>query len=307
MKNLLRKMAGAFGGILGASSTRSEKASTQLDEPKPLKMLGNYELGKKLGKGAMGDVYLAKDLINNREVAIKTMVLTGNFDSEQMSDIKSRFFREAEIAERMDHPNIVTVYDMGEEDDVAYIAMEVILGKDLEQNTRPGNLLSYPTVLKIIACAADALGYAHEQDVVHRDVKPGNIMYDPDTGSVKVMDFGISRITTEAKTKLGIVFGTPYYMSPEQLRGLKIGGASDIFSLGTTMYQLLSGKLPFEGSSTIELMSRIAKEQHADILTHCPDLPPGVGTVINRALEKDIEKRFHSGQEMAEAIRQCMA
>lgn len=255
----------------------------------------------------MGDVYLARDVINNREVAIKTMVLTGNFDTEQMEDIKSRFFREAEIAERMDHPNIVTVYDMGEEDDVAYIAMEVIQGKDLEQNTKPGNLLPYANVLNIIACAADALGYAHEQDIVHRDVKPGNIMYDPVTGSVKVMDFGISRITTEAKTKLGIVFGTPYYMSPEQLRGLKIGGASDLFSLGTTMYQLLSGKLPFEGSSTIELMSRIAKDPHADILAHCPDLPSGIGKVINRALEKEIGNRFHSGQEMAEAIRQCIA
>ena len=307
MKNLFRKMIGGLGGILGNSSVLPENGIAQLDNPDAVRMLGSYELGKKLGKGAMGDVYLARDVINNREVAIKTMVLTGNFDTEQMEDIKSRFFREAEIAERMDHPNIVTVYDMGEEGDVAYIAMEVIQGKDLENYTKPDNLLPYEQVLNIMARAADALGYAHEQDVVHRDVKPGNIMYDPVTGSVKVMDFGISRITTEAKTKLGIVFGTPYYMSPEQLRGLKIGGASDLFSLGTTMYQLLSGKLPFSGNSTIELMSCIAKASHIDILEHCPDLPPGISKVLNRALEKEIEKRFHSGQEMAEAIRQSIA
>lgn len=306
MKNWFRKLIGGAGREQINPPSGLNNSTTQLVAPQPLRKLENYELGEKLGTGAMGYVYLARDLLNDREVAIKTMVLTGNFDAEQVADIKSRFFREAEIVERMNHPNIVSVYDMGEEDEVAYISMEVIKGHDLEAHTKPGRLLSYSQVLNIIACAADALGYAHEQDVVHRDIKPGNIMYDPDTGIVKVMDFGISRITTEAKTKLGVVFGTPYYMSPEQLRGLKIGGASDLFSLGTTMYQLLSGKLPFEGNSTIEVMSRIAKEAPTDILTLCPDLPPGVGKVINRALEKEIEHRFHSGQEMAEAIRQCI-
>ena len=305
MKNLLRKMVGGLGGLMGSSSSQASADHPIVVEQK--RMLGNYELGRKLGDGAMGAVYLAKDAINDREVAVKTMALSGTFEAEQLADIKSRFFREAEIVERMEHPNIVTVYDMGEEDGLAYISMELIKGGDLEAHTKPNNLLPYPKVLEIIACAADALGYAHEQDVVHRDVKPGNIMYDPVSGTVKVMDFGISRITTEAKTKLGVVLGTPYYMSPEQLRGLKIGGPSDIFSLGTSLYQLLAGKLPFEGKSTMEVMSRIAKEPHVNILTLRPDLPPAVGKIVDRAMEKEIDNRFRSGQEMAEAIRLCLA
>ena len=305
MKNLLRKVVGGLGGILGTPSPQTGANHPVAAEPK--RMLAHYELGRKLGDGAMGAVYLAWDTLNQREVAVKTMALSGTFDAEQLADIKSRFFREAEIIERMEHPNIVAVYDMGEEDDLAYISMELIKGSDLECHTKPDNLLPYKTVLEIIACAADALGYAHEQDVVHRDVKPGNIMYDPVSGVVKVMDFGISRITTEAKTKLGVVLGTPYYMSPEQLRGLKITGSSDIFSLGISLYQLLAGRRPFDGKSAMEVMGQIAKAPHVDILTLRPDLPPAVGKIIDRALEKEIENRFHSGQEMAAAIRQCLA
>ena len=305
MKNLLRKMVGGLGGILGRPSSGAGSDHPVVDEQKP--MLANYELGRKLGDGAMGAVYLARDTTNGREVAVKTMDLSENFEADELADIKSRFFREAEIIERLDHPNIVTVYGMGEENDLAYISMEFLEGRDLEFHTLPGNLLPYPKVLSIIACVADALGYAHEQNVVHRDVKPGNIMYDPVSETVKVMDFGISRITTESRTKLGIVLGTPYYMSPEQLRGLKIGGASDIFSLGTSLYQLLAGKLPFEGKSAMEVMSRIAKEPHIDILTLRPDLPPAVGKIVDRALAKEIEQRFQSGHEMSEALRLCLA
>lgn len=305
MKNLLRKIVGGLGGSLGGASSQASVSHPIVAEQK--RMLGGYELGRKLGDGAMGAVYLAKDALNNREVAVKTMALSGTFDAEQLVDIKSRFFREAEIVERMEHPNIVSVYDMGEEDELAYISMELIKGSDLECHTRPDNLLPYQKVLEIIACAADALGYAHEQDIVHRDVKPGNIMYDPVSGVVKVMDFGISRITTETKTKLGVVLGTPYYMSPEQLRGLKITGSSDIFSLGISLYQLLAGKRPFDGKSAMEVMGQIAKEPHVDILTLRPDLPPAVGKIVDRALEKEITNRFQSGQEMAAAIRQCLA
>ncbi len=305
MKNLLRKIANGLGGILGSSSSQASTDHPIVTEQK--RMLGNYELGRKLGDGAMGAVYLARDAISGREVAVKTMALSETFEAEQLADIKSRFFREAEIIERLEHPNIVAVYDMGEEDELAYISMELLQGKDLEGHTKTDNLLPYTKVLEIIACVADALGYAHEQNVVHRDVKPGNVMYDPVSGTVKVMDFGISRITTESKTKLGVVLGTPYYMSPEQLRGLKIGGASDIFSLGISLYQMLAGKLPFEGKTAMEVMSRIAKEPHIDILALRPDLPPCVGKIVDRALEKEIEQRFNNGQEMAEAIRLCMA
>lgn len=305
MKNLLNRMVNGLGGILGNSSSQASVSHPAVSEQK--QMLGGYELGRKLGDGAMGAVYLAWDAVNKREVAVKTMALSQTFDAEQLADIKSRFFREAEIIERLDHPNIVAVYDMGEDGELAYISMELIKGRDLDANTKPDNLLPYQKVLEIIACAADALNYAHKQDVVHRDVKPGNIMYDPVSGTIKVMDFGISRITTESKTKLGVVLGTPYYMSPEQLRGLKIGPSSDIFSLGISLYQMLAGQLPFTGKSTMEVMSHIAKDPHVDILTLRPDLPPAVGKIVDRALEKEIEQRFKNGQEMAEAIRQCLA
>lgn len=304
MKNLLRKV---FGGA-GLAGERPSQASP--DHPvvsESRRMLGLYELGRKLGDGAMGAVYQAHDPVADREIAIKTMALTEAFEPEALADIKSRFFREAEIIERLEHPGIVAVYDMGEEGGLAYIAMELLHGHDLEVNTKPGQLLPYPEVLDIIARAADALGYAHEQNVVHRDVKPGNIMYDPKTRAVKVMDFGVSRITTESRTKLGVVLGTPYYMSPEQLRGLKIGPASDIFSLGISLYQLLAGRLPFTGKSAMEVMGKIAKEPHEDILAVRPELPPCVGKIIDRAMAKEIDDRFRTAQEMAGAIRECMA
>jgi serine/threonine-protein kinase len=154
---------------------------------------------------------------------------------------------------------------------------------------------------------ADALGYAHSLNVVHRDIKPANIMYDPETDAVKVTDFGIARITDSSKTKTGMVLGTPSYMSPEQLSGIKIEGQSDLFSLGVSLYQLACGKLPFEGDSMAQLMFRIANEPHTDILKINPDVPPCVVAIINKALAKKVEDRYKSGSEMAEAIRQCAA
>jgi serine/threonine protein kinase len=305
MKNLLHKLFGGKGGILGTAPAQASVSHPVVEEPK--RMLGIYELGKKLGDGAMGAVYLARDPMTGREVAIKTMALADTFEPEILADIKSRFFREAEIIERMEHPNIVAVYDMGEEEDLAFISMELLKGRDLDAHTKPDNLLPWREVLNIIAHVADALGYAHEQNVVHRDIKPGNIMYDAGSSAIKVMDFGISRITTESKTKLGVVLGTPYYMSPEQLRGLKVGPASDLFSLGVSLYQLLAGHLPFTGKNAMEVMGKIAKEPHADILSVRPELPPCVGQLVDRTMAKEIEQRFSSGREMAEAIRQCQA
>jgi serine/threonine-protein kinase len=294
-------MVKGLGEILGTPAAESDAGQETVSREN--QTLGNFKLGRKLGDGSMGTVYLAKEISSGREVAVKTMALSDNFEV----DVQSRFFREAEIIQRLAHPNIVAVYEMGEEEGLAYISMELLKGTDLEGHTKPDNLLPYPLILNIIACVADALDYAHKQDVVHRDIKPGNIMYDAGSGTIKVMDFSVSRITTESKTKLGVVLGTPYYMSPEQLKGLKIGGASDIFSLGISLYQLLAGKLPFEGMTPMSVMSRIAKEPHVDILTIRPDLPPAVGKIIDRALEKEIENRFQNGQEMANAIRQCLA
>lgn len=292
--------------ILGGASGRGNDSTMKLDRAgisKP--MLGRYEIEKELGKGAMGVVYLGKDPKISRVVAIKTMALSQEFEADELDEVKERFFREAETAGRLNHPNIVTMYDAGEEHDLAYIAMEFLKGKDLAAYTKPGNLLPMPVVLDIMAKVADALDFAHSQNVVHRDIKPHNIMYDSESKTVKVTDFGIARITDSSKTKTGMVLGTPSYMSPEQLAGMKIEGRSDLFSLGVSLYQLICGTLPFQGDSMAQLMYRIANEQPVSITKIKPDVPRCVVKVINKALEKEVDKRFQSGQEMAQAIRRC--
>ena len=294
--------------MLGGSSTRGNASTMVLDKAGVSKpMLGRYEIEKELGKGAMGVVYLGRDPKIGRVVAIKTMALAQEFEADELQDVKERFFREAETAGRLNHPNIVTMYDAGEEHDLAYIAMEFLKGKDLVAHTKPDNLLPLPKVMSIIARVADALDYAHKLNVVHRDIKPANIMYDAETDSPKVTDFGIARITDSSKTKTGMVLGTPSFMSPEQLAGKKIEGASDLFSLGVSLYQMACGKLPFEGDSMAQLMFRIANEPHTDILSIKPDLPVCFVAIINRSLAKQVEERYANGAEMANALRECAA
>jgi serine/threonine-protein kinase len=268
-------------------------------------MLGRYQVERELGKGAMGVVYGGRDPKINRIVAIKTMALAQEFDADELEEVKARFFREAETAGRLNHPNIVTIFDAGEEHDLAYIAMEFLKGKDLVPYTKPDNLLPMAKTMSIIARVADALSYAHTQNVVHRDVKPANIMYEPESDSVKVTDFGIARITDSSRTKTGMVLGTPSYMSPEQLAGKRIGGHSDLFSLGATLFQMICGQLPFQGDSMAQLMFKIANEPHPDIFDIRPDVPDCLAAIINRALAKNPEERFQTGDEMAKAIRTC--
>jgi serine/threonine-protein kinase len=164
-----------------------------------------------------------------------------------------------------------------------------------------------PKVLSIVARVAEALGYAHHNNIVHRDIKPANIMYEQDSDTVKVTDFGIARISDSSKTKTGIVLGTPSYMSPEQLSGKKVEGCSDLFSLGVTLYQLACGRLPFEGDSMAQLMFRIANEAHPDIRIYNPNLPACVVAITNKALAKDPGQRYQNGEQMAKAIKLCLA
>jgi serine/threonine-protein kinase len=269
--------------------------------------LGRYDVERELGKGAMGVVYLGRDPKISREVAIKTMALSDEFEGPELEEARARFFREAESAGRLNHPNIVTIYDAGEEQDLAYIAMELLHGRELSLYTQKDHLLPVDKVLDICASAADALDYAHAAHVVHRDIKPANIMYDEGTGQIKITDFGIARVTDSSKTKTGMVLGTPSYMSPEQLSGQKVDGRSDLFSLGVMAYQLLTGDLPFQGDSMATLMYRIANEQPADIQQLRPDLPPCVSHIIHKALEKDRERRYQRGAEMAADLRDCRA
>jgi serine/threonine-protein kinase len=269
-------------------------------------MLGRYEVEKELGKGAMGVVYQGKDPKIGRVVAIKTMALSQAFEPDELKDVKERFFREAETAGRLTHPHIVTIYDAGEEHDLAYIAMEFLKGRDLTPYIKPDQLLPLDRALSITARVAEALAYAHKNNVVHRDIKPANVMYEPASDSVKVTDFGIARITDSSRTKTGMVLGTPSYMSPEQLAGKKIEGRSDLFSLGVTFYQLACGRLPFEGESMAQLMFKIANQPHADIRTHNAQLPACVAAIVNKALAKDPEQRYQNGEQMARALHLCL-
>lgn len=269
--------------------------------------LGRYEVEKELGKGAMGIVYLGKDPKINRTVAIKTLALSEEFEGDELVAVKERFFREAETAGRLSHPNIVTIFDAGDEQDLAYIAMEFLHGDDLTAFITKGKQLPVKWVMKIINDVAKALDFAHKQDVVHRDIKPANIMYSEEKDLVKVTDFGIARITASSKTKTGVVLGTPSYMSPEQLAGKHVDGRSDLFSLGVMMYEMLCGQQPFTGDSMAALMYQITNSKQKDITKIRTSLPTCAKTVVDKALQKDAAKRFQTGEEFSKAIERCLA
>lgn len=270
-------------------------------------MLGRYQIEKELGKGAMGVVYLGKDPKIGRIVAIKTLALGQEFEGEALQDARERFFREAETAGRLQHQNIVTIFDAGEEHDLAYIAMEFLKGEDLTRHCRPGQLLTVPQVISIVARVAEALAYAHRQSVVHRDIKPANIMFDLATDTVKVTDFGIARITDSSKTKTGMVLGTPSFMSPEQIAGRKVDGRSDLYSLGVMCFQLLAGALPFRGESMTELMYKIANETAPDLRTLRPELSGRLADVVAQALQKQLALRYQDGSQFAADLRSAGA
>ncbi|TNF98333.1 MAG: CHASE2 domain-containing protein [Gammaproteobacteria bacterium] len=292
--------------VIGGGGSVPTSATMFLDGDEIEKpMLGRYQVEKELGKGAMGMVYLGRDPKINRVVAIKTMALSQEFDESELADVTARFFREAESAGRLNHPNIVTIYDAGEEHDLAYIAMELLKGDDLSPYINPDSLLPVPKVMSIMAKVADALNYAHSQNVVHRDIKPANVMYEPDEGIVKVADFGIARVTDSSKTKTGMVLGTPSYMSPEQLSGKHVDGRSDLFSFGVMMYQMLTGELPFSGDSLATLMYKIANDEAPDITGYVPDLPPCLVAIINKCMVKSVDERFQTGAEIRDALVDC--
>ncbi len=279
----------------------SSKAGIQ--KPK----LGRYEIDSEIGRGAMGMVYLGHDEKIGRTVAIKTMVLSSEIEEGMRDEVRNRFFREAEAAGRLDHPNIVTVYDVGDEQDLAYIAMDYLKGKDLTAYSTAKTRLPVSEIFEIISSVAHALDYAHQQHVVHRDIKPANIIYDAEKRVAKITDFGVACLTDASKTKTGTVLGSPYYMSPEQLAGKKVDGRADLFSLGITLYQMLTAELPFKGDSIANLMYNIANENHPDIRRYRSDLPPCVGNVIDKSLQKEAAERFQSGKQMAAAMEKCQA
>jgi serine/threonine-protein kinase len=271
-------------------------------KPVPAK-LGRYEVMHELGKGAMGVVYRARDPRINREVALKAITLADEFEADELAQARTRFFREAEMAGRLSHPHIVTIYDAGEDHGIAYIAMELLRGRHLVEYTSSTRLLPAAIAIEIVARLADALHYAHLNQVVHRDIKPANIMFDAPSGELKITDFGIARLTDSGRTRTGVVLGTPSFMSPEQLQGRDLTGASDLFSLAVSLFQLLTGQLPFRGDSMPALMLKIAQEQHPRICALDPALPAGLDDVFGRALAKEPADRYESGAAFALALR----
>jgi CHASE2 domain-containing sensor protein/tRNA A-37 threonylcarbamoyl transferase component Bud32 len=267
--------------------------------------LGRYELEREIGKGAMGTVYLGKDPRIGRVVAIKTMPLNAEFEGPELDEMRERFFREAQAAGRLQHPSIVTVYDVGEEHDLAYMAMDLLAGVSLDKHTKPDALLEWDDAFQAVIQVAEALDYAHSQKVVHRDIKPANIIWDPAAKRAKLTDFGVACLIDASKTKTGTVLGSPSYMSPEQVAGMHVDGRSDIFSLGVTMYQLFADELPFRAPMLTALMYKIANEKHPDIRNFNPRLAPCVGAIVNTALQKDPAKRFPTAGQLAEALKMC--
>jgi len=265
--------------------------------------LGRYKIVHKLGQGAMGIVYRALDPMINREVALKAIPLATEFDADEIEEARAKFFREAEMAGRLNHPHIVTIYDAGEDHGTAYIAMELLRGRHLVDHTSEPKLLPVAQALELAARIADALHYAHQRQVIHRDIKPANVMYDAPSGQLKITDFGIARLTDSGRTRTGIVLGTPSFMSPEQLQGRTLTGQSDVFSLGVTLYQLLTARLPFRADSMPALMMKIAMEPHARVRAMRPDLPEGIDQLMDRALAKDLSERFYDGAEFSAALR----
>jgi len=270
--------------IIGAAGTMVINKSGE----KPT--LGRYRIEKVLGQGAMGTVYLGVDPKINRQVAIKTLAYD-QIEPTELPNVKARFFREAEAAGRLSHPHIVTVYDVGEENDLAYMAMELLEGNDLSAYCDNKQRLTPLQVMEIGAQIAGALEYAHSRDVVHRDIKPANIMLSK-TGQVKVTDFGVARVMSSSRTETGVVLGTPSYMSPEQVAGKKVDGRSDLFSLGVVLYELLSGKKPFVADSLAALMYNISSAKYPDLEEICPGLPDECYQIVDKLLSKALSRRY---------------
>ena len=263
--------------------------------------VGRYEIIRTIGRGAMSEVFLGRDPHINRLTAIKCIRFEDTFAADEVNEIKERFFREAESAGKLSHPNIVTIYDAGEAGDRAYIAMEFLDGMTLLRFTRKRYLLPIRQLVGYMAQVAMGLEYAHAQGIVHRDIKPANIMLLP-SGKIKITDFGIARIAATSQTQTGVVKGTPYYMSPEQFSGEKVDGRSDIFSLGTLMFQLVTGTLPFFSESPAVLMNQIMNFPHPNPRAINPKIMPGVIRIIDRALEKDRGNRYQRAVEMAQDL-----
>ncbi len=270
-------------------------------------MLGRYRLVREIGRGAMGIVYEGIDPKIGRKVAIKTLALSSEFQGKELEEATARFYREAKAAGRLNHPHVVTVYDVGEEHDLAYIAMDYAIGDSLDNFTDLDNLLPVEDIVTVAIQVADALGYAHEKQVIHRDIKPANIIYDRVSGLAKVTDFGLAKMADASQqTRQGTVMGSPAYMSPEQAQGLELDQRTDLYSLGVTLYRMLGGQLPFAGD-TAAVIAQVLTRDPPPLGELAPQLPPGLAQLVMDLLAKDREARPASMSVLVERLREVMS
>ena len=266
--------------------------------------LGRYVIQSELGRGAMGVVYKAADTILERTVAVKTVHMA--LEREGSDKYEARFYQEARAAGSLNHPNIVTVYDVGKDGDVAFMAMEFIEGVELRSLIGEGRVMPVAQAVSIAAQVAEGLAYAHQHGVVHRDIKPANIMVVAD-GPVKIMDFGIARMraSTDELTQTGMMLGSPKYMSPEQVIGKRADHRSDIFSLGVILYELLTGSPPFNGENVTALMYQIVNFVPPKPSVVNLAVPELLDFIVAKMLAKPLEERYQSAQELAQDLRAC--
>ncbi len=268
--------------------------------------LGRYEVVRELGKGAMGIVYLAKDPLIGRLVALKTIRVSAHSDDDETREFQQRFIREAQAAGILNHPSIVTVHDIGQDDgsNVSFIAMEYVEGQNLKEVLQQGRALSFEQIGDIVAQVAEALDFAHAKGIVHRDVKPANIIL-VEGMRAKITDFGIAKIATGAAnlTSTGQFLGTPNYMAPEQVKGAPVDGRTDLFSLGICLYELLTRRKPFGGDSLTSISYKIVHEPFPPLHEINPQIPDGFEEIVAKCLAKDPGRRYQRGKDLAGALR----
>ena len=270
--------------------------------------LGRYEIVDEIGKGAMGVVYLARDPLIGRLVALKTFRLGYSVRDQELEQFRIRFMREAQSAGILSHPNIVTIHDVVEqtEEGLAFIAMEYVRGTTLKALLQSDQPMSLQFIVDVVSQVAEALDYAHAHRVIHRDVKPANILITADN-KVKITDFGIARLDTSNLTQEGQLLGTPNYMAPEQIQGKEIDHRADLFALGVVLYEMLTRHKPFQGENLTVVSHRIVYDHFTPPKEYARDLPPGVEQVLDRALEKDPARRYQRARDLAEDLRRVLS
>ena len=290
---------------MARGDVRGDKDSVTTEGRKILQKLrgDRFQVVAKLGSGAFGEVYRARDSVLGRDVAIKRIRLDAFAEASKLEEVKQRFLREAQVAARLRHPNIVTTHDIVSTPTMSFIVMELVEGQTLQSLLKSQGRLDLANTIQVVSQVAAALDHAHENQVVHRDVKPANIMIEP-SDQVNVMDFGIAKLKTGTNlTATGNILGTPNYMSPEQTRGEKIDGRSDLFSLACILYECLSEERAFKGDSVTVILLKILTEDPPPVDYDGIGLPPALSTVLHRAMAKQADERYASGAELVQGLR----